>query len=362
MATIPLKHSRFSGNQNATAMSTHKILIAASLAAFFIASCANSESADEAKRSYDSVASTSYYDGNSSTAPESFTQAQDADEKDKIAQMEIDALHSTDSIGKVLNTSAAALNVLDSTHEFIRTADVRCRVEEVANSTYRVERVVNGLGGYVSNTQLSSNQLWQQQTQVSDDSVKQVTRYSVNNTLTIRVPAKNLDSLLSALIPLVQYMDYRNVSVNDITLEQLEKQLEQSRLAKYNAMLQDKIVDETNKADKLMNAADAMLAKQEAMDRAYIESLRLKDQVEFATLSLQLYQPETSSTVMLFHEKPTPPYEIGIGERIGDSVYAGWKGFSYILSGFIILWPLWLIGGIVFYFVRRQMRKAAKAV
>lgn len=345
-------------------MSTRKILIAATVAAFFIVSCAGDygpQSEDASNRIADSVSMPDDAEAygymsqqdNNKPAPSGTTKLENE-------KTEFEFLHKVDSIGMVMNTSAASLNVLDSTHLFIRTADVRCRVGEVANSTYRVERVVNGLGGYVSNTQLASNQTWQQQTQVTDDSIKQVTRFVVTNTVTIRVPAKNLDSLLSALVPLVEYMDYRNVMVNDITLEQLAKQLEQSRLAKYNAMLQDKIVDETNKPDKIMNAADAMLAKQEQMDWAYIESLRLKDQVAYATLSLQLYQPETSSTVMIFHEKPTPPYEIGIGERIGDSVYAGWKGFSYILSGFIILWPLWLIAGLVFYFVRRQMRKTAK--
>lgn len=349
-------------------MSTPKKLFTLPLAigvtAFFIASCAGdsgprSESSEN-KAVYDSVAS---YDVTNDDYNNELAQGNNAPASVSLEseKKEFKFLHKADSIGMVMNTSAASLNVLDSTHMFIRTADVRCRVGEVANSTYRVERVVNGLGGYVSNTQLSSNQTWQQQTQVTDDSIKQVTRFVVSNTVTIRVPAKNLDSLLSALVPLVEYMDYRNVMVNDITLEQLAKQLEQSRLAKYNAMLQDKIVDETNKPDKIMSAADAMLAKQEQMDWAYIESLRLKDQVAYATLNLQLYQPETSSTVMIFHEKPTPPYEIGIGERIGDSVYAGWKGFSYILSGFIILWPLWLIAGVVFYFVRRQLRKTAKA-
>jgi len=345
-------------------MSTQKLLTAATVAAFFVASCADysPQSEDEPRRSADSsyanTAATNDYNG---YQPQDNNQDAPGLKESESVSNEIGFLRRSDSIGMVMNTSAAALNVLDSTHLFIRTADVRCRVDEVANSTYRVERVVNGLGGYVSNTQLASNQTWQQQTQVTDDSIKQVTRYVVSNTVTIRVPARNLDTLLSALVPLVEYMDYRNVTVNDITLEQLAKQLEQVRLAKYNAMLQDKVVDETNKPDKIMNAADAMLAKQEQMDYAYIESLRLKDQVAYATLSLQLYQPETSSTVMIFHEKPTPPYEIGIGERIGDSLYAGWKGFSYIISGFVLLWPLWLIAGIVFYMVRRQMRKAAKA-
>jgi hypothetical protein len=347
-------------------MSTQKLLLPVVVTTFLLASCGGASAPeDEAKRlnDYSQMADSTavstegfigYEDGNANNAPPSIAD-------NKALRNEPEFKSNLDSIGAVLVSNAASMNALDSTHLFIRTADVRCRVDEVANSTYTVEKTVNSLGGYVSNTQLASNQTWQYQTQVSDDSLRQITKYVVTNNVTIRVPAKNLDSLLKALVPLVDYMDYRNVTVNDITLEQIAIQLEQARLAKYNAMLQEKVVDQTSKPDKLMDAAAAMLAKQEQKDLAYLESLRLNDQVAFATVNLQLYQPETTSTVMIYNERPQPPYEIGIGERLADSLYAGWKGFSYILSGIVILWPLWLIGGLVFYFVRRQMKKAAKA-
>ena len=344
-------------------MTTLKLLLPAAVVAMFIVSCAaDSEphnAANHEDANYDSVSAymeTPEAVGNGTPADNS-----SVTQSERLLKNEIDFKASLDSIGKVLVSNAASVTALDSSHLFIRTADVRCRVDEVAGSTYTVEKVVNGLGGYVSNTQLASNQTWQYETQVSDDSLKRTTKYVVTNNVTIRVPAKNLDSLLKALVPLVDYMDYRNVTVNDITLEQIAIQLEQARLAKYNAMLQEKVVDGNSKPDKIMTAAESMLAKQKAKDLAYIESLRLNDQVAFATVNLQLYQPETTSTIMVYNERPAPPYEIGIGERLCDSLYAGWKGFSYILSGIVVLWPLWLIAGVALYFIRRQMKKAAKA-
>lgn len=342
-------------------MSTKTQFLAAAtiVAAFFIASCAGDAEApqDYAESSADSVMARSPYDQDASTTARNEWKSDAPPSVQK--ETEAEASNRVDSIGKVLNTSAAGLNRLDSSHLFIRTADVRCRVDEVAGATYRVEDVVKDLGGYVSDTKLSSNQTWQQQTQVTDDSIKQVTRYVVNNTLTIRVPARNLDSLLRALVPLVQYMDYRNVNVNDITLNQLSQQLEQKRIAMYNAMLKEKVIDGNTKAQNIMDAAAAMLARQEQADNAFLESLRLKDQVAYATLTLQLYQPESSVTTMIFHEKPMEPYEAGIGERIADSAYAGWKGFSYLLAGIVLLWPLWLIGATVLIVVRWQMKKRA---
>jgi hypothetical protein len=126
-------------------------------------------------------------------------------------------------------------------------------------------------------------------------------------------------------------------------------------------MLKEKVVDGNTKASNIMDAAASILAQQEQSDNAYIESLRLKDQVSLATLSLQLYQPETSEITMIYQEKPAPPYEPGIGERLGNAAYAGWKGLSVLLTGLVLLWPVWVIGAVAFYFVRRQLKKAAKA-
>jgi hypothetical protein len=267
----------------------------------------------------------------------------------------------SDSIKSVLKSSAASVTRLDSTHLFIRTADVRCRVDEVANATYQVETTVRNLGGYVNDTRLLTTQNWQHEVRTDPDSVKRSSSYHVSNNLIIRVPAKNLDSLLSAIAPLVEYMDYRNINVHDITLDQIAKQLEQKRLATYNAMLQNKIVDQNAKPDKIMNAADAMLAKQEQADNAYLESLRLNDKVEFATLNLQLYQPEVIKTSIVFLEEPQASYTASIGARLLHSLEAGWTGFSYLLAGIVLLWPLWLIGGITWFIVRRWQRRRATA-
>ncbi|HTF03155.1 MAG TPA: DUF4349 domain-containing protein [Bacteroidia bacterium] len=338
---------------------TH-LLVPIAIGTFFIASCADSESRNEdfALQKADSMTTNA-----PTTAGEFNRYSGNTFQTESLENGKpLEAEAALDSVSKVLNTTAAALNVLDSSHMFVRTADVRCRVDEVASSTYKVEDVVKGLGGYISDTKLSSNVSWQQQTPISEDSMKQVTKYNVGNTLTIRVPAKNLDSLLRALVPLVKYMDYRNVNVNDITLDQLSKQMEQNRLAKYNAMIQTKVVDQTNKPDKIMAAADAMLAKQEQSDYAYLESLRLNDRVLYATLSLQLYQPETSTTAIIFREKPIEPYDAGIGARLSQSVYAGWKGFSYLLAGIVLLWPVWLIGACAWIIVRWQMKKRAKVI
>lgn len=333
-------------------MKTRSFIPIIAFTTLVLGSCGSADYYAESKHLADSSSSGNY--APPSTAAEEKLQSQ-------VSKLYDPDDAAKDSIGNVLKTSAASLTRIDSTHLFVRTADVRCRVDEVENATYQVEYAVRQLGGYVNDTRLSTTQNWQHEVRTAPDSIKRSSSYHVANNLIIRVPAKNLDSLLSALAPMVKYMDYRNVNVSDITLDQLAKQLEQKRLAAYNAMLQSKVVDHNVKPDKLMNAADAMLAKQTQSDNAYLESLRLSDKVEFATLNLQLYQPEVITTSMIFLEEPQAPYTASIGARLLSSLEAGWTGFSYLLSGIVLLWPLWLIGGITWILIRRWQRRRAIA-
>lgn len=328
-------------------MTTRSLLPIIAISTLLLGSCSSADTKADSYRIADSMSS-----GNYAYAPG--VEENTLDDRTGLYQ-ESSAV--ADSLKTVLKSSAASITRLDSTHMFVRTADVRCRVKEVADATYSIEKSVRDLGGYVNDTRLTTTQNWRHEVRTDPDSIKRSSSYSVGNNIIIRIPARNLDSLLSALAPLVEYMDYRNVNVNDITLEQLSKQLEQKRLATYNAMLQSKVVDQNVKPDKLMNAADAMLARQEQSDNAYLESLRLNDKVEFATLNLQLYQPEVIATSMIFIEEPQPPYTASIGSRLLSSLEAGWTGFSYFLSGIVLLWPLWLIGGITWYIVRRWQRR-----
>lgn len=332
-------------------MKTSSLLPLLAFTALILGSCGNAEDykSENSRKADSSFAS---YAAPPSVEEIGYSDATEINSQSKIA---------SDSIKSVLKSSAATVTRLDSTHMFVRTADVRCRVDEVADATYQVENTVRNLGGYVNDTRLSTTQNWQHEVRTDPDSVKRSSSYHVSNNLIIGIPAKNLDSLLSALAPLVKYMDYRNVNVSDITLDQLAKQLEQKRLAKYNAMLQNKIVDQNAKPDKIMNAADAMLVKQEQSDKAYLESLRLNDKVEFATLNLQLYQPEVITTSTIFLEEPQAPYTASIGARLLNSLEAGWTGFSYLLSGIVLLWPLWLIGGITWIAIRRWQRRRVSA-
>jgi hypothetical protein len=245
-------------------------------------------------------------------------------------------------LSNVFSSSAARMNRLDSTHRFIRTGNVRFRVTNVAMATYAIEDITNRFGGWVADTKLSSDMVSLSQLPVSADSSLETMRYVVNNTITLRVPAKKLDTVMKMLVPLIDYLDYRNINTNDITLNVLSNQLAQVRLAKYSNRLANDIDNKGKKLPDVQSAEESILLRQEQSDNSLIENLRLDDQVQYSTVTVQIYQRETIRQELIKRERPVEAYEAGLGKRLGESFMTGWRGLRAFLAFFVMLWPLWV--------------------
>ncbi|HTL81740.1 MAG TPA: DUF4349 domain-containing protein [Bacteroidia bacterium] len=273
-------------------------------------------------------------------------------------RLEQDQLYRSSAPGFLLPfvTSAGRMNKLDSSHRFIRTADMKFRVQSVAQATYRIEDLTADFGGYVADTKLASTLVYNSTTPVSVDSSLETMRYEVSNTLLLRIPAEKLDSALKSLAPLVDYLDYRNVNTQDITLDILANRLQQTRVAKYNIRVTSDIQQNSNHMD-VQGAENSMLNQQENSDNALIENLRMDDKVRYSTVSINIYQPQTIRQELVKREKTVAAYEPGFGSQVGESLASGWRGLRVFLAGVILLWPMWMIGLSVLFGIRFYLKK-----
>ena len=128
-------------------------------------------------------------------------------------------------------SSSAAVAKEDSTHKFIRTADLKFKVKNVPQSTYYIENVISKFDGFVSFTNLQCKIIEQNKTKISQDSTLETTRYSVENNITIRVPNKRLDTVLKSIAKQIDFLDYRVIKADDVSLKMLANQLSQKRSA-----------------------------------------------------------------------------------------------------------------------------------
>lgn len=252
-----------------------------------------------------------------------------------------------------LSSSAAQEDPNDKAHRFIRTVDVRCRVNDVVSATYAIEAIVRDHGGYVEHTSLRSAEERKEQLRASRDSVLERSWITVHNDLRIRVPNTRLDSTLIAIAPLVDFLDRRDINASDVHLQLLANELEQSRLKKHGQRVESAIDRQGRRLKETTPAEDKLLNRSAESDQAMLDNLAMEDHVAFSAVSFDLYQRETPHAVMLAVQPEIPTWSEPFGGRALASLATGWSVFTGLVLLLLKVWPLWVLAAIGWIVVRK---------
>lgn len=264
--------------------------------------------------------------------------------KQSDAATEENGAMATDSTN--ILSSSAAVEKQKSTRKFLRTADIKFKVKQVAKATYAIENSVSQHGGFVTYTNLQSHIVSKDQTKVSQDSTLETTRYTVDNAMVLRVPNTRLDTVLKALAKEVDFLDSRLIKADDVQLQLLANQWTQKRSDKHEARLKKAIDTKGSKLRDISKAEEQLRDKQTQNDEAKRSNLALNDQINFSTVTLYLYQRETVKRELVANERSTNAYRPNIGLQLWDSLKTGWYLLENILAFITQLWPFLLLGAL----------------
>ncbi len=261
----------------------------------------------------------------------------------------------TDSTSVV--SSSAAVENKNSNRKFVRTADVKFKVKNVAKSTYAIEDATTKFGGFVTYTNLQSNIHSEDRTKVSQDSTLVTTKYKVDNNITIRVPNTKMDTVIKTITKQIHFLDYRIIKADDVSLQMLSNELAQKRSNSSEKRLANAIDSKGKKLNQVVKAEETLDAKKEQNDVSKLQNLSLQDQVDFSTLTLNIYQEESIKQEMVANEKSINAYRPNIGLQIWDSIKTGWFMLENIVSFIVVLWPFALIGFLGFFGYKKFLNK-----
>lgn len=252
-------------------------------------------------------------------------------------------------------SSSAAVESKNPDRKFIRTAELKFKVKNVAQSTYSIENTVSKFNGFVTSTELRSIVNNTTTTKVSSDSLIETTRFNVENAMVIRVPNTALDTTLKTIARQIDYLDYRIIKADDVSLQLLSNQLSQKRNAANQQRVTQAIQNRGKKLGETLDAEDRLHESQTESDDAQLSNRSLNDQVSYSTLSLFLYQKEA-----VRHEKIANPenekFRTGLGIRFTDGLRNGWYMLESLLVFLSNLWAL-LVIAIVGWLLYRKFKK-----
>ncbi|MEN2416420.1 DUF4349 domain-containing protein [Flavobacterium mesophilum] len=254
-------------------------------------------------------------------------------------------------------SSSAAVEQKDSKQKFIRTADIKFKVKNVVKSTYAIENATQKFGGFVTYTNLQSNILNQIKTKISQDSTLETTKYSVENNITIRVPNTQLDTVIKTIAKQIDFLDFRVIKADDVSLKMLANQLSQKRNSISEKRVANAIDSKGKKINDIVEAENTLANKVAEKDNSTIENLSLQDQVNFSTVTLQLYQNETIRQEVMASEKDSAAYKPNLGIQAIDALKSGWYILQSILIFFINLWPIILISVGCYFLYKKYIKK-----
>lgn len=243
--------------------------------------------------------------------------------------------------------------------KFVRTAETRFKVKSVHEATIQIEDATAKYKGFVTYGNLRTSVSQVQTTAISIDSLLETKFYEVENEIVVRVPNPKLDSLIRDLNKLVDFMEYRIIKAEDVSLNLMEKELSKKRLDAYDKRISKAIDEKANKLDETTNAENNLLDKQTQADQNTIENLKLEDQVNYSTLKIFIYQREKTHRELIANYKNISAYRPNVFARIGEAFLDSLQIFEELLLFVIRIWFVFVIaiGGFILY---RRYQKDTK--
>lgn len=215
-----------------------------------------------------------------------------------------------------------------------RRAEIEIReLKDVDASKERVGQLLSLLNGFVVSEEFSSNH-----------------HYSLYDEydMKLRVPADSLDKFVASLNGLEGKISKRNFYSEDLTAEYLDsksrKETKQAMLENYRRLLST--AKDVEDLLAIQERIDEIQEDAEAMSKVI---MKIDYDVEFSSVDLTLYSYRSSD----YGEKE---------ETFLSKVADAFKGGLDVIVGLIRLWPLYIIAGVIVYFLRKRKLKKAKKI
>lgn len=331
--------------KNTSSLSGKILLIIGLPIAGFIASCA-SNSANE-----DKSESVGYNDKKASSNAAYGNAAPPASATEMEQSM-------ADSVASATNVYAPMITgkLNDTNHVFMRNADMRCSVKDVRKATFDIEHIVRKYDGFVTYTNLSGNKALYTSTRISKDSLMNMYKLNVYNDIVLRVPNKNLDSMLIEMNGLIEFIDNRTIKADDVKLQLLALSLKSKRNTQHIKNLSNAVANQGKKLPNTVDALNEIDNTKASYDEQQLNMLDLKDKVSYSTVKLYVYQPEVTEFKKAVYYAPADPYSPSFSDKLATTGATSLVILEYLLLFFVVIWPFLFIFILVWLIIKWTIR------
>lgn len=259
-----------------------------------------------------------------------------------------------------LASPAASVINSDEVHQLIRNVQMKFKVKDVPQTTYDIESIVLKNGGHIRRSAINNSRSYSSTVNISRDSAIIIHHNNLTANIQFRVHYSRLDTVLREIAPYAVHIDYRNVDVRDVTFDLIWEKMKKERMAKKQKRISAAIDNRGRKLDDIMDAEQALDYSAEQEDRALLEDYKMKDQIEYSTINVEIYQHPTQYQERVLRTKSIDEYEPSLGAKMLSALQNGWEMVAALFILLLNIWPfiLVVIAGIcVGIYFRNKKRK-----
>jgi hypothetical protein len=234
--------------------------------------------------------------------------------------------------------------------KFIRTADLKFKVNKVDDAVIDIENKIRSFGGFVNLSRLEN--IIQDSTNVfiSQDSTLQTIHYITEGFLILRVPDYLMDSLLTILNPLSTFTLNREIHADDVRIQMLTNNLSNQRAIRTSRRIEHDIDVKGKKLSDIEEAEKTREEREESADNAKISNLTLDDEVRFSTISIEIYQDPVIRYTRILRDRRINEYQLPFISQVSDSFESGWQLIKDLIIALTRFWSVFVLC-ILAYFV-----------
>ncbi len=241
--------------------------------------------------------------------------------------------------------------------KFVRTADMKYQVKDVRKASKEIENLTAKYEGFITYSNLSSSITSRRFKKISTDSILESIFYTVYDEINLRVPNSSLDSLLNDMDKLIDFLDYKIIKADDVSMLMYSNLLNQKRLEKNQKRITDAIDKTGKKLYDILNAEEKLLNKQEQSDFYKTSNMNLMDQVAFSTVKLNIYQREVVKRTVIENFENIKDQKPGFFLRIWNSIKIGWSVVEDITVGLFVIWWVFVLLLIGWFILARIIKR-----
>lgn len=268
--------------------------------------------------------------------------------KGEVSSSDLEAYATADSAAAVSDSisSVASMKVKDK--QFIKTADVNMEVKDVYETTISIEKSVQELGGFVTQSNLQSNVVSENTFDTSDENAVLVKKYQTENRMQLRVPTERLAELLTLINDKKLFLNSRQINSEDVTSSIKYAQLESKRIEKNSKNISEL---KSNKDKVELDNQNMTEGNQQQL-----ANMDVTDNLKYSTVDVYIKEPKirVAEIAITNTNSIDDKYKFDFLYSAKSAFVEGYYLIQKIVVGLITIWPILLIGITILYFARKR--------